>query len=65
MRRADGNECGGINMERFTKVCNLICLVGWTLLCLGAATGAMEVDAIDYCLATGMLALGHMADLVV
>lgn len=52
-------------MERFTKVCNLICLVGWTLLCLGAATGAMEVDAIDYCLATGMLALGHMADLVV
>jgi hypothetical protein len=53
-----------INMKKFVKVCNLFCFVGWTLLCLATATGAMEVDVVDYCMATGFLALKCMFDLV-
>lgn len=51
-------------MKNFTKVCSLICFVGWTLLCLAAATGAIEVGVADYCIATGVLALTNMIDLV-
>ena len=53
-----------INMSKFAKVCSLIGFVGWTLLCLAAATGAMEVRVVDYCVVTGLLALDHMIDLV-
>lgn len=51
-------------MKKFTKACNLFCFVGWTLLCLAAANGAMEVDVVDYCVATGVLALTNMFELV-
>lgn len=51
-------------MKKFTKVCSLICFVGWTLLCLAAATGVMEVEVVDYCVATGFLAFMNMIDLV-
>jgi hypothetical protein len=51
-------------MKKFTKLCSLICFVGWTLLCLAAATGAIEVDVVDYCIATGFLALKCMFELV-
>lgn len=51
-------------MKNFTKVCNLFCFVGWILLCLAAATGAMEVGVTDYCVATGVLALTNMIELV-
>ena len=53
-----------MNVRRFTKALSLFCFVGWTLLCLAAATGAMEVGAVDYCIATGVLALTNMIDLV-
>ena len=53
-----------MNVKKFTKVCSLICFVGWTLLCLAAATGAMEVGVVDYCVVTGLLALDNMIDLV-
>lgn len=52
-------------MKVFIKVCSLFCFVCWTLLCLAAATGIMEVDVIDYCMATGFLALKCMFDLVI
>jgi hypothetical protein len=51
-------------MKIFVKACNLFCFVCWTLLCLAAATGALEVDVVDYCMATGLLALKCMFDLV-
>ena len=51
-------------MKKIIKACSLFCFVGWTLLCLAAATGAMEVDVVDYCIATGILASTHMAELV-
>ena len=51
-------------MKKFIKVCSLICFVGWTLLCLSAATGAIEVGVVDYCMATGFLALTNFVDLV-
>jgi hypothetical protein len=51
-------------MKKFTKACNLFCFVGWTLLCLSAATGVMEVGVVEYCIATGVLALTNMIDLV-
>lgn len=51
-------------MKNFTKVCSLICFVGWTLLCLSAATGAIEVGIEDYCITTGVLALTNVVDLV-
>ena len=53
-----------INMKKFIKASNLFCFVGWTLLCLAAATGAMEVGVVDYCVVTGVLALTNMIDLV-
>jgi hypothetical protein len=51
-------------MKKFTKACNLFCFVGWTLLCLAAATGVMEVGVADYCVTTGVLALTNVIDLV-
>ena len=53
-----------MNVKKISKVCSLICFVGWTLLCLAAATGAMEVGVVDYCITTGVLALSKMIDLV-
>ena len=53
-----------MNVKKFIKACNLFCFVGWTLLCLAAATGVMEVSVVDYCFATGVLALMNMIDLV-
>ena len=51
-------------MRKFVKVCSLFCFVCWTLLCLAAATGAMEVSVLNYCVATGVLALMNVIDLV-
>ena len=51
-------------MKKFIKGCNLFCFVGWTLLCLSAATGIMEVDVVDYCVVTGLLALENVIELV-
>ena len=53
-----------MDLKKVTKVCSLFCFVGWTLLCLAAATGAMEVNVVDYCIATDVLALTNMVDLV-
>jgi hypothetical protein len=64
MWRKDENRYGGINMKKVSKACSLFCFVGWTLFCLAAATGAMEVSVVDYCIATGVLALLNMIDLV-
>ena len=68
LRRKDGSRedfnLKEIGMKKVIKVCSLFCFVGWTLLCLAAATGAMEVNVIKYCIATGVLALTNMADLV-
>ena len=51
-------------MKKFIKACSLFCFVGWTLLCLSAATGAMEVGVVDYCMVTGLMALTNLVDLV-
>ena len=51
-------------MKNFIKGCSLFCFVGWTLLCLAAATGAIEVGVVNYCLATGCLAWMNLMDLV-
>lgn len=53
-----------MNLKKVAKICSLFCFVGWTLSCLAAATGAMEVGVVDYCIATGCLALTNLADLV-
>ena len=53
-----------MDLKKVTKVCSLFCFVGWTLLCLAATTGAMEVNVVNYCIATGVLALTNMIDLV-
>lgn len=52
-------------MRKFVKVCSLFCFVAWTLMCLAAATGAMEVGVVDYCITTGVLALTNLVDLVI
>lgn len=52
-------------MKKFAKACHLFGFVCWTLLCLAAATGAIEVGVADYCIATGVLALVSMIELVV
>ena len=53
-----------MNLKKISKLCSLFCFVGWTLLCLAAATGAVEVGVVNYCIATGVLALMNMIDLV-
>ena len=53
-----------MDFKKISKVCSLFCFVGWTLLCLAAATGVAEVGVADYCIATGVLALLNMIDLV-
>ena len=64
MWRKDENRYGGINMKKIVRVCSLFCFVGWTLLCLAAATGAMEVNVLNYCIATGASAFTNLVDLV-
>lgn len=51
-------------MKKIVKTCNLFCFVGWTLLCLVVATGAMEVNVVNYCIVTGVSALVNLIDLV-
>ena len=53
-----------MDLKKVIKVCSLFCFVGWTLLCLAAATGVMEVDVVDYCMVTGFLALTNVVELV-
>ena len=53
-----------MDLKKVTKVCSLFYFIGWTLMCLAAATGAMEVNVVKYCIATGCLALTNMIDLV-
>jgi hypothetical protein len=50
-------------MKTLNKICSGIMLVCWGALCIMTATGAMTPDPIDYCLATGLLALEGFAGL--
>lgn len=43
-------------MKTFARVCGAIGFVCWTFLFIGAATGRMQIETIDYCLAVGLLA---------
>ena len=53
-----------MDLKKVSKICSLFCFVSWTLLCLAAATGAIEVGVADYCVTTGVLALLNMINLV-
>lgn len=43
-------------MKTLARVCGIIGVVCFTLLCVGAATGHMTIEPIDYCMATDLLA---------
>lgn len=43
-------------MKTFARICGIIGVVCWTLLCISAAVGHMTIEPIDYCFATGLLA---------
>ena len=44
-------------MKTCVRICGAIAFACWTFLCVAAASGNMTIDTLDYCLATGLLAL--------
>lgn len=44
-------------MKLFSRVCGIIGCICWGGLCVAAATGNMQIDTYDYCLATGLLSI--------
>lgn len=51
-------------MKTCIRVLNAIAFACWVLLCVGAATGNMQVETIDYCLATGLLAFNSLSVII-
>ena len=51
-------------MKTPIKVLSAIGLVCWTFLCISAATGWMQVVAVDYCIVTGLLAFDSLFTIV-
>ena len=45
-------------MNRF---CAIVGCIGWTFLCLGSAVGWFQADAVDYCIASGVLSLTYLS----
>ena len=43
-------------MKTFARICGIIGVICWTMLCISAAVGHMTIEPIDYCFATGLLA---------
>lgn len=43
-------------MKTFARICGIIGVICWTMLCVSAAVGNMTIEPIDYCFATGLLA---------
>ena len=51
-------------MKTAIRVLSAISLVCWILLCVSAATGHMQIEPIDYCLAVGLLAFDSLVVLM-
>ena len=49
-------------MKKFSRACGVIGCICWGWLCIAAATGNMQFDTFDYCLATGLLALSSLVN---
>lgn len=47
-------------MQGTKRVCGIIGFICWACLCVAVATGNMQIDTFDYCLATGLLALSSL-----
>ena len=47
-------------MKSAGRVCGVIGFICWGYLCIAAATGNMQIDTFDYCLATGLLAFSSL-----
>ncbi len=47
-------------MKIFNRVCGAIGFACWAFLCIAAATGHMQIETIDYCLASGLLAFNAL-----
>lgn len=43
-------------MKIFSMICGTIGLVCWSLVCIGAAVGWIDIEVVDYCFVTGLLA---------
>lgn len=43
-------------MKTLARIFSVIAFACWSSLCIAAATGHMQIDTIDYCLAVGLLA---------
>ena len=51
-------------MKTAVKVISLIAMICWAGLCIGAATGYFQVEPIDYCIVTGLLAFDSLATII-
>lgn len=49
-------------MKWLSRACGAIGFICWSLLCIGAATGNIQIDTYDYCLATGLLAFSSLVN---
>ena len=51
-------------MKVFNRICYGFALFCWGTLCILAATGVTTIDAADYCVATGILAITYLERLI-
>jgi hypothetical protein len=51
-------------MRDLVRILSAISLLCWASLCIAAAGGYMQIDTIDYCLVTGLLAFNSLVTIV-
>jgi hypothetical protein len=51
-------------MKDFVRICGAFGLLCWALVLQAAAGGYMQIDTIDYCFATGLLAFCSLVTIV-
>jgi hypothetical protein len=51
-------------MKDFARILSAVSMLCWASLCIAAAGGYIQIDAIDYCFATGLLAFCSLVTIV-
>lgn len=51
-------------MKTFNRICYGIVMFCWGTLCILAKLGIINIDAVDYCVATGVLTITYLTKLI-
>jgi hypothetical protein len=51
-------------MKTLSRICGAVAFTCWVSLCIAAATGHMQIDTLDYCIAVGLLAFQSLCVII-